>query len=505
MSRNTPEPDALDRELREAFRGADLPAAPLELRAQIEALPSSPRRVRGVPGGVRFGRWPRSSALLGLFAAAVAIAVVAAGLPIWLTQSQGSHESPTASQAMPLASPRLSPSSQPEATSTEGSSSAPSVPASSPSARVATAFRQWTRIDMPDPAPGVYGGGTPTGVVAFHGAYIATGTVWASCCAAGDPAANRGVVWTSSDGHSWSMSDRITAFEHASLTGLVTDGTRLIALGSYAAPIPNEPGVSVPAAWVSSDGRTWVRAADPAPSLVAVGPHGLIGAIVNRDPGSVASAQFVTSTDGLTWTKVSAVFEADLQGLAAAPDGSAMAVGAVPGAPRTDGTTTVDMVVWRSGNGTTWTGPETIAHDARPVAVTSDGHGFLVVVRLSALLASGSISDVSRVWRFVGGDGPQATTIPLGDEEGLTAVFVVGGVLIAGGDTLLVNGIANAMVWVSTDAGATWGRVADQPAFSDINNELAGMVQTSSGLLAVGRRWDSASMHPLPEVWLAGR
>ena len=294
---------------------------------------------------------------------------------------------------------------------------------------------------MPDPAPGVEGGGTPTGVVAFHGTYVATGSVWASCCAAGDPSANRGVVWTSSDGHSWSMSDRIPAFEHASLTGLVTDGTRLIALGSYAAPIPNEPGVSVPAAWVSSDGRTWVRALGPAPSYVAVGPRGFIGAVVNRDPGFVGSAQFVTSTDGLTWTKVSAVFQAEVQGLAAAPDGSAMAVGAVPGGPRTGGGATTDMVVWRSADGSSWTGPETIAHDALPGAVTSDGHGFLAVVHLSALLASGSISYVSRVWRFVGGDGPQATTIPLGDEEGLTAVFVVGDTLLAVGDTLVANNV----------------------------------------------------------------
>jgi hypothetical protein len=504
MSRPTPDQDALDRELREAFRRADLPTTPLELRAQIDALPSSVRRVQGVARVVRFGQWPRSSALLGLVAAAVAIAVVVAGLPIWLSQSQGSHGSPTASQATPLASPRLSPSSQPEATPTKGLSAAPSVPASSPSARVAAAFRQWTRIDMPDPAPGVYGGGTPTGVVAFHGAYIATGTVWAACCAAGDPAVNRGVVWTSSDGHSWFMSDRLPALDHASLTGLVTNGTRLIAIGSYPAPTAGDPEASVPAVWVSSDGRTWVRAPGTAPSYVAVGPHGLIGAIVNRDPGFVGSAQFVTSTDGLTWTKVSAVFQAEVQGLAAAADGTAMAVGAVPGAPRTDKSTTTDMVVWRSADGSSWTGPETIAHDALPGAVTSDGRGFLAVVHLSALLASGSISYVSRVWRFVGGDGPQATTIPLGDEEGLTAVFVVGDTLLAVGDTL-VAGIANAMVWVSTDSGATWGRLADQQAFSDINNEVAGVVQTPNGLLAVGRRWDSASSHPLPEVWLAGR
>jgi len=279
----------------------------------------------------------------------------------------------------------------------------------------------------------------------------------------------------------------------------------LIAVGTYAAPIPNEPAVSVPAVWVSSDGRTWVRAADPAPSFVTVGPHGFIGAVITEAPSSyVTSPQFATSTDGLTWTKVSGIFKADLLGLAAAPDGTAMAVGAVPGAPRTDGTTTVDMVVWRSANGTTWTGPDTIAHDAFPVAVTSDGHGFLVVVQLSALLPSGSIRDVAQVWRFIDGNGPQAAAIPLGDEQTLGPIFVVGDTLLAaswmGGPTPGAT-----MVWVSTDAGATWGRVADQQAFSDINNGLDGMVQTPGGLLAVGSRWDSATMHALPEVWLAGR
>jgi hypothetical protein len=357
---------------------------------------------------------------------------------------------------------------------------------------------------MPDPAPDVYGGGTPTGVVTFHGTYLATGSVWASCCAAGDPAANRGVVWTSSDGHSWSMSDRIAALEHASLAGLVTDGKRLIAIGSYAAPTAKDPWASAPAVWVSSDGGTWVRATDPAPSFVAVGQHGFIGAVVKRDSsGAVTSSQFVTSTDGLTWTNASGIFAADVRGLAVAPEGTAMAVGAVPGAPRTDKTTTVDMVVWRSTNGSGWTGPDSIAHDALPVAVTSDGHGFLAVVHLSALLPSGSISDVSRVWRFADGDGPRTAAIPLGNDESLGSIFVIGDTLLAVGDTL-VAGTANAIVWVSTDTGSTWGRVADQQAFSGINNEVAGVVQTPSGLLAVGRRWDSASFHPLPEVWLAG-
>lgn len=64
---------------------------------------------------------------------------------------------------------------------------------------------------------------------------------------------------------------------------------------------------------------------------------------------------------------------------------------------------------------------------------------------------------------------------------------------------------ANAMVWVSTDGSVSWGRVADQAAFSGLDDELTGIVQISGGLLAVGRRWDGASGHPLPEAWLSSR
>jgi hypothetical protein len=398
------------------------------------------------------------------------------------------------------------PSPTPSTASPSPSAPAPAAstsPTPGPSAAPAAAFRDWTRIDLPDPAPGIYGGASPTGVVAFHGGYIAIGSIWAACCAAGDPSLSRGVVWTSADGRSWSMRDRIPAFEHASLTGLVMDGSRLVAVGSYAAPIPNEPGVSVPAVWVSSDGTAWVRASEPVPSFVTVGPHGLIGAVTTEGPsGSPNSVRFVTSRDGLAWTSASGSFEALLRGLAAAADGTAVAVGEVPEASRAERTTTIDMVVWHSANGTTWTGPETIGYEARPVAVTGDAGGFLAVVWLTALLASGSIGTVSQVWRLVDGGGPHVTPIVLGDAESLARVFALGDTLLATGDTL-VNGNANAMIWVSTDGGATWGRVADQPAFSDINNELTGMVQTPGGLLAVGRRWDTSAGHPVPEAWVS--
>jgi hypothetical protein len=135
MSRTTPEPDALDREIREAFRRADLPTASPELRAQIESLPSSAQRVRGVAGGARFGWWPRSSALLGLVAAVAVVAIVVARLPILLTQSQGGHDSPGASNATPLASPSPTIATIPMTTLTPGLTAGPVPdPALKPSA-----------------------------------------------------------------------------------------------------------------------------------------------------------------------------------------------------------------------------------------------------------------------------------------------------------------------------------------------------------------------------------
>jgi Galactose oxidase, central domain len=104
MSRTAPEPDPLDRELRQAFRRADLPAAPLALRAEIDALPSSPRTVPGIALRGRFGPWPCSSALLALVATAAVIAVVAAGLPVFLGRPSVGHESPSPSATIPATS-----------------------------------------------------------------------------------------------------------------------------------------------------------------------------------------------------------------------------------------------------------------------------------------------------------------------------------------------------------------------------------------------------------------
>jgi hypothetical protein len=355
----------------------------------------------------------------------------------------------------------------------------------------ASAFLDWNSIALPDPSPHVYGGGFPYAIVSFHGSYIAVGTVGAACCADGDPSMNWGVVWTSADGRTWTLRDKIAAFVHASPTGLVTDGIRLLAFGDYAAPVAGGQGTSVAAAWVSTDGLHWTRVHDPAPAFVAVGPHGFVGAVVDPRTHGGPSFCFVASTDGLTWTDTSKAFAAELRGLAVGPAGDAMAVGdAPPGSPA------MDMLVWRSPDGLSWSDQQVIAHATTPLTVVSGQHAFFVLVS----------PDRPQVWSIGPSGTPQIATIEAGIEGLLSgSLFVVGEAVLATGTIPSDPGGNEAAVWVSTDGGLTFGRVPDQPAFVQTDTFIRGVVPTASGLLAIGSRWDGPSGHPVPWVWLASR
>lgn len=380
-------------------------------------------------------------------------------------------------------------------TSAQPSSESSSVPSleASPVLPAPIGFRGWTRVDLPDPAPGVYGGGTPAGVVQFAGRFVAVGTINAACCTDEDPALNHGVIWTSSDGKSWAVLDKIAAFAHASLTGVVADGERLVVTGSFAKPVTGGQGAAIPAVWVSTDGSSWARAADPAPTYLAVTPRGFVGVLATGwSPGPGSTLGFVASTDGLTWTKTSATFDAAARGLAVDVAGHVLAVGAIDGTPLGDGTPTTDMVVWRSDDGSSWTGPQTMP-DALPVAVTADPHGFLVVA-----FGADQVSKLSRV----GASGLTPLPLTLAPEETISGVYDIGDALVVTGDAP-VNDTANAAVWRSLDGGSTWARVPDQDAFGGMNNELRSVVATADGLMAVGSRWDPETTHPVPEVWLS--
>ncbi len=427
-------------------------------------------------------RWPILRFAPPLAGAAVLVVAVFAGgllLSNLPHQPVGSPPSRTPASAQPSSEP----------------SSVPS-PVVSPVLPAPIGFQAWTRTDLPDPAPGVYGGGTPSGIVQFAGRFIAVGTINAACCANGDPALNNGVLWTSGDGKSWTVLDKIAAFAHAFLTAVVADGKRLLVTGTYAEPVADAQGTGVPAVWVSTDGSSWTRASDPAPAYVAATPHGFVGVFATGwSAGAGTTLAFATSTDGLAWTTTSSTFDAAARGLAVNAAGQVLAVGWIDGAPLGDGTPTTDMLVWRSDDGSSWTGPQDILEDAQPVAVTADEHGFLV--------AGYGAGQRMQLWRVTEG-GLVLLPLNLADGETISGVYPIGDTLVVIGDGT-VNDTANAAVWRSVDGGSTWDRLPDQDAFSGMNNELRSVVATADGLLAVGGRWDPQTNHPIPEIWLSSR
>lgn len=156
----------------------------------------------------------------------------------------------------------------------------------------------------------------------------------ASCCADGDPAENRGVVWKSTDGRIWEVHDPIAGFEHATLSEVVSDGSRLLVTGSFAAPLPAEPAVGVPAAWLSDDGLTWERVADPVPFIAEAIDDGFVGALrgfmlTTGDP----IVGFMRSTDGVAWERTSPLWAGEVADLVVGADGRLLAAGNLAGGP----------------------------------------------------------------------------------------------------------------------------------------------------------------------------
>ena len=355
---------------------------------------------------------------------------------------------------------------------------------------LATAYTQWERIDLPDPAPGLaYAGAMPGDIVAFNGVYLAFGTIIASCCDGGDPSQNSGVVWRSPDGHSWEVKADIAAFEHASLGQVLVARSRLLAYGSYTEPggsTAEPPARGPPTMWTSPNGLAWTRIGGVVPDLVAQAGPGFAG-FYRAEGGAAAlhAPTFMKSADGMTWTDASAPIAGWIADLIATPDGGAMAVGWVDGPPAADGGPTFNAVAWHSVDGVTWTGPTTIATGGSALSVVPGGRGYLAVGwdgRQAAALWS---SSDGLTWR--------QETVETPEGGSLSQLFVVpGGFLIVG----------DATVWFSSD-GRAWGRAPDQNGRAGNDLDLATLISTLDGVVAVGRGWDAATYHPTPEAWLA--
>ena len=464
---------------------ADAPRPDAAARVRVRVAATLQRGAWRVRAGevLRSPGWARAGAMAAVAGAVLLIGIYIGqvGLPIQL----GPSASPSA--AASDGSPTARPSGRP------GPSAAASVPPAT-----AMSFAVWQRLDMPDPAPGVFGGGTPSSVVAFNGGYLAVGTIRTECCAEADPAANAGVVWTSTDGRDWQLVEAGDTFEHASLSQVVTDGERLIAAGSYAEPVDDAPSMPVGATWTSSDGVTWQRSSGAAPSRVAVMPSGLVGVHAGDDGMTSFS-----SSDGATWTRRGTLPDVEeVSTLVARPDG-AMVIEIQPGAPLADGSPTQDSLVWVTTDGANWTGGSSV-ENARLTSVAPFAGEFVAVgSRTEVLAEGGEVAAITSVWTSPDGMTWQERETDIGHpSENALGVFAVGQALVmtvecCGGDLPLVP-----LARVSED-GASWTPVPPQPAFEGVDVRVVSVVGSQDGLLAVGSRWDPELNHPVPQAWLA--
>jgi hypothetical protein len=443
------------------------------------------------------GRWALRRHLLRFSTplAATVLLVGAIGAGILLSRLPDVVVAPTASpSASPTApatvvpTPTVSVPRLPSAVPTPTPGPSPSV---APPVAPALAFQEWARFDMRDPAP-ISGGGTPIGVVRFQDRFVAAGLL-----VTGLDNGGRAVTWTSSDGASWELNESPPGLGALALSQLLTDGERILALGLGATD--GSCCDPVPAAWLSTDGSSWTRLDGTVPSIAAVGPGGFVGAVAQGERG-----RFLASVDGSSWTRTSDTFDGEVTDMAVDGTGRAVAIGRRAVVSEVDGGATTDLVIWRSADGLTWSDSPVVVHEARPGAVGAGPAGFVIAGQEYAYRWDESVEEIPRMWRFVG-TGLDPAAIDLEEGQLVDRIAAVDGTLVATGHEVL-EGVANILVWISTDGGATWAVVPDQNAFAGIDNSVRAVTESpDGGLVAVGHRWDFEAGHMVPVAWSSAR
>lgn len=384
----------------------------------------------------------------------------------------------TVSLPPPPASPSFGPTPTPSATQT---------PTPVPTPLAATSYLTWNRIALPSPVSKAPGGVSADGVVEFRGSYLAIGEEDYGCCANGRSYLNQGLTWTSIDGRHWQL-HHVASLEGAAILGLLTDGSHLYAYGDYAAVRDVSGGFGMGAVWVSTDGLSWTRSTQTGltPGALALGPHGLLA--VRSLSGQ---SQFLRSTDGLHWTPTSGTFPVDVMGIAVGPDGSALAIAW----PNDSSYSAASTVAYRSADGVTWTGPEAISNHLL---------SFLTAVP-GGYLAMDNGGGRNRLVRLPGSAPPQ------GVDPGVSDGFDLDNGILASGDVVIVRGASPSPVdavsaaWISTDGGLTFGLLPAPIAAANQDAFLTGLVETPTGLLAVGKTGLVMAPGGSPLAWLIER
>ncbi|HEX7197540.1 MAG TPA: hypothetical protein VF364_12000, partial [Candidatus Limnocylindria bacterium] len=340
-----------------------------DLRAALDELAPAPdpgtlstvtRRIAATPQrAVGTRQWPPTWRAMALAAAGVV-----AGVGVGLSVARLIDESPSVS----------GPASTADAHASAHVTLRPS--ASRPPAAAHDRDADWERLDLPDPAPGVFGGGTPGDIIEFGDAFVIVGSARGHCASdihappdncsinlaalTSEDVYQAAAAWVSDDGRRWELiaSD---SFDGGQMRHAATDGHRIVATGALLDPLGTERGAAL---WVSPDGRTWemVTSDGPVPEHVAWTAHGWIGVRNTQalEAGRYVDAgpQFLRSDDGISW-QITAEPDETGQGrvedLAADPAGTTViAVGYEEAVNEEGALDSSTAVVWRTLDGQVW-------------------------------------------------------------------------------------------------------------------------------------------------------
>lgn len=277
-----------------------------ELAARLRAYESRlPDAAAPVPGSRRPRRRGLPVLLVGAGAAVAAVVLALVVMQGWGRQQVG-EPSPSPSvvptiEPVPTDEPSVTPAAEPSA---DPSTPATPSPAGSPTPPSATTDLDWN-------ATGSFrsSGDGPSMVqhlVSAAGGYVAIGVEYAQALPNVGPTPPHALLtWWSADGRAWEVVDQGAAFDNVEFISVVerADG-QILAIGRRSSV--GEFGYvegSVPAAWVSADGRTWseVEIGLPAGAIEIVrGGQGYL-ALVHPDP-ALESYGLWHSSDAITWT-----------------------------------------------------------------------------------------------------------------------------------------------------------------------------------------------------------
>lgn len=458
-------------------------------------------------------RLPRPTARPGWSSIVVAAAAALAGIVVGGSAVLLIADPPPASPPSASASP--------ESTATvEGS---PTVtPMAMPSDGQASPYA-WERIDMPDPAVGMLGGGLPQDVIVFGGEYVVVGSLRAACASditlpppnceevlselTSDGELQSAVVWTSGDGRTWELVPEQAAFDLGAMHHAATDGQRIVVAGRRGGPsITERHTEGPPAIWVSDDGRAWELAdtGDVLPEHIASTANGFVGAR-NTDEGP----QFFASDDGRAWDATTTAGDHGLgqvEDLAVGEDGNTIVAVGYHEVVNADGLLdSSTAAAWKSPDGRSWER----APDQEAFVIGSVGgtHMFAVAHTASSWVALGLAPNDgeydSGAWTSP--DGLRWTRIPaIASPTGLDAtvsgVTWTGEELVATG-TISGEGGSVVAMWLSAD-GTEWNSVSGQPALTE--GSPAALIAQSGVVLAVGAR-QTETDHWVGVVWIASR